>query len=334
LAIDGFMAVLQWMAAFPWASVSVAAPPLWVGVAGVWGGAVLVFPWSWSMRLMGLPLLLPLLQWRTPLPPPGEFELLAADIGQGNAVLVRTASHALLYDAGPRYSLESDAGHRVLVPLLQALHVRLDRLVLSHRDTDHVGGAAAVLTMQPQADLMSSIAPDHALQSLRSAQRCLAGQSWLWDGVRFEVLHPAESDYDVSDKPNVKPNAMSCVLRVSSITQTALLVGDIEQAQEARLIAQGANLRADVLLVPHHGSKTSSSPEFLDTVQAHVALVQSGYRNRFGHPVAQVMARYTQRGMVVVDSPHCGAITWQSWKPQNVECQRERSQHYWSHHVP
>jgi competence protein ComEC len=185
LAIDGFMAVLQLMAALPWASLSVAAPPLWVGVAGAIGAAVVVFPWNWTLRLMGAPLVLPLLLWRPPLPEEGQFELLAADIGQGNAVLARTANHALLYDAGPRYSLESDAGHRVLVPLLQALHVRLDRLVLSHRDTDHVGGAAAVLTMQPQADLLSSIESEHGLQSLRPAQRCFAGQSWSWDGVRF-----------------------------------------------------------------------------------------------------------------------------------------------------
>lgn len=330
VAIGWLMGCLQWLASFSWASVSVAMPPLWAGVAGVLGGVVLVFPWSWSMRALGVPLLLPVLLWQVPLPAPGQFELLAADIGQGNAVLVRTASHALLYDAGPRYSLESDAGHRVLVPLLQALHTRLDRVVLSHRDMDHVGGAPAVLAMQPQADLLSSIEAENPLQGLRPAQRCLAGQSWHWDGVDFEVLHPRAEDYDTG----AKSNALSCVLRISNGTQTALLVGDLEQAQEARLVASGVHLKSDLLLVPHHGSKTSSSAAFLDAVQPPLAVVQSGYRNRYGHPAAPVLVRYTERGIRMVDSPHCGALTWQSAQSQDVQCHRVDALRYWNHQVP
>lgn len=329
-AVAVLLAVLQGLAAFPWAAVLVAIPPLWVGVLGAVGALVLVFPWSWRLRVQGLVLLVPLLLWRPALPAPGQFELLAADVGQGNAVLVRTAGHALLFDAGPRYSLESDAGHRVLVPLLQALHTRLDRVVLSHRDTDHVGGAAAVLAMQPQADALGSLGANHPLQALRPMPPCVAGQSWLWDGVRFDVLHPRATDYATP----APPNAMSCVLRISNGPQTALLVGDIEQAQEARLVADGANLRADLLLVPHHGSKTSSSAVFLDAVQPQLALVQAGYRNRFGHPAAPVLARYAQRMIRVVDSPHCGAITWQSAQPQAVQCQRAQDLRYWHHHLP
>ena len=147
------------------------------------------------LRSVGLPLLLAMLLWQAPLPPAGQFELLAADVGQGNAVLVRTASHALLYDTGPRYSQDSDAGHRVVLPLLQSLHTRLDRVVLSHRDIDHAGGAAAVLGMQPQADFYSSVEPSHPLQALRPITRCIAGQRWEWDGVAFEILHPQAQDY-------------------------------------------------------------------------------------------------------------------------------------------
>lgn len=329
-AIGLLLVWLQWLAAFSWASVSVALLPLWAGVAGALGGLVLVFPWSWRLRALGVPLLLPVLLWQAPLPPPGQFEVLAPDIGQGNAVLVRTARHALLFDAGPRYSLTNDAGHRVLVPLLQALHTRLDRVVLSHRDIDHVGGAPAVLAMQPQADLLSSIEPEHALQALRPAQRCVAGQHWEWDGVAFDVLHPRAQDY--AGRP--KPNVMSCTLRISNGTQTALLAGDIEQAQEARLVADGAPLKADLLLVPHHGSKTSSSAAFLDAVQPQMALVQSGYRNRFGHPVAPVLVRYAERGIRVLDSPHCGAATWQSAHAQDVLCERSLALRYWHHRVP
>ncbi len=329
-AIAWLHVYLQWLASWSWASITVAVPPLWAGAAGVLGGLMLVLPWGWSMRVLGLPLLLPVVLWRAPLPVVGQFELLAADVGQGNAVLVRTASHALLYDAGPRYSLESDAGHRVLVPLLQALHTRLDTLVLSHRDVDHVGGAPAVLAMQPQAELLSSIETTHPLQALRPAKRCEAGQHWEWDGVRFDVLHPQAADYNTT----AKSNAMSCVLRISNGAHTALLVGDIEQPQEARLVAQGIDLSADVLLVPHHGSKTSSSVEFLDAVAPGIGIVQSGYRNRFGHPAAPVLERLQERKVRVVDSPRCGAYTWQSWQAQNSACLRLQDRRYWHHNVP
>jgi competence protein ComEC len=164
-------------------------------------------------------------------------------------VLVRTATRSLLYDAGPRYNPESDAGVRVLVPLLRALGERLDTVVLSHRDSDHTGGAAAVLASQPRAALLASIEDGHPLQALRPARRCVAGQRWSWDGVDFEVLHPLEHDHDA---PGAKPNALSCVLRIGNGRAAALLAGDIERAQEAALVGRAVEgaLRADVLLVP------------------------------------------------------------------------------------
>jgi competence protein ComEC len=318
------------LAQLPLATLAVAQAPLWAGVAGLLGGTVLVLRLPWRLRALGLPLLLPVLLWQAPLPPAGQFALLAADIGQGNAVLVQTATHALLYDAGPRYSRESDAGHRVLVPLLRALDVRLDRVVLSHRDADHTGGAPAVLAMQPRAGLLSSIEDTHELQALRRAERCEAGQAWDWDGVRFEVLHPAAADYAAAPRSN----ALSCVLRISNGAQAVLLAGDIEAGQEAQLLLRGAPLQADLLLVPHHGSKTSSSAAFLDAVAPQLSLVQAGYRNRFGHPAAPVLARYAERGIRVVDSVHCGAAHWQSARPRDVACQREQTPHYWQHRAP
>jgi competence protein ComEC len=244
-------------------------------------------------------------------------------------VLVRTAGHALVYDAGPRFSAESDAGHRVLVPLLRALDERVDTLVLSHRDTDHTGGARAVLAMQPQAELLSSIEDSHELQAPRAATRCMAGQRWTWDGVTFEFLHPQAADYD----SGARSNAMSCVLRIGNGRRTALLAGDIEAAQEARLVASGDSLRADVLLMPHHGSKTSSTPAFLDAVQPGVVLVQAGYRNRFGHPAPGVLERYRERAIRVVESARCGAATWTSSSPDAVACQRDVARRYWHHFV-
>ncbi len=335
LAISALSGYLQTLAALPFATLTVAQAPVWAGVVGVLGGLLLAMQLPWSLRLMGLPLMLPVLLWQVPAPQHGQFELLAADIGQGSAVIVRTASHALLYDAGPRFGRESDAGNRVLVPLLRSLHLRLDLLVLSHRDSDHIGGAPAVLKMQQQAELLSSIEDDHELQALRPARRCVVGDHWQWDGVDFDVLSPPAQDYDL----DLKSNAMSCTLRISNGAQTALLAGDIEQAQEQRLVEQaqvaGENqLKASLLLVPHHGSRFSSSAAFLDAVQPHFALVQAGYRNRFGHPAQSVLVHYEERGIRVIDSPHCGAASWKSDQAQAVNCQRSQAQRYWQHQVP
>ncbi|MES2245428.1 MAG: DNA internalization-related competence protein ComEC/Rec2 [Pseudomonadota bacterium] len=328
-AVAALMVFLQWLARWPLASISAAAAPLWAAVAGVTGGLLLAMRLPWHWRALGLPLLLPVLLWQPLRPPTGEFELIAADVGQGNALLVRTAGHTLVYDSGPRFSRESDAGHRVLVPLLRALGERVDTLMLSHRDSDHIGGAPAVLAMQPQAALLSSIEDGHELQALRPATRCVAGQRWQWDGVDFEVLHPAAGDYATP----TRSNAMSCVLRLTNGRRSALLAGDIELAQEQRLVAAGALLRADVLLVPHHGSKTSSSAAFLDAVQPTLALAQAGYRNRFGHPAPPVLARYRERGIAVVTSPLCGAATWASQHPAEIRCQRQAALRYWQHRM-
>lgn len=335
-ALQPLAAGLQWLASWPWAVVFLPAAPLWAGVLALLGGGLLAMRLPWQLRLWSVPLLVPLLCWQAPRPAPGQFELLAPDIGQGNAVLVRTATHTLLYDAGPRFSRESDAGHRVLVPLLRALGERVDMLMLSHRDADHTGGAAAVLAQQPGAALTGSIEAEHALQALRPATPCLAGQRWVWDGVAFEVLHPTGAE---PDHP-ARPNTASCVLRVASAEggphaqAVALLVGDIEAAQEQALLARSNPVKADVLLVPHHGSKTSSSPAFLDAVQPRTALVQAGYRNRFGHPAPEVLQRYAQRQVPVVESARCGAAIWSSAHPDTVACERDTGRRYWQHTAP
>ncbi len=330
LATQGLSLGLQWLASMSWATISVAAAPLWCAVAGVVGGALLAMRLPLHWRALGVPLLFPVLLWQPLRPATGQFEVLGADIGQGNALIVRTATHSMVYDTGPKFSRESDAGNRVLVPLLRAMGEKIDLLMLSHRDSDHIGGAPAVLAMQPQARLVSSIEDSHELQAVRKSERCLAGQSWVWDGVDFEVLHPLPADYDST----TKSNAMSCVLRISNGMQTALLVGDLEAAQELRLVGNPdmqSKLKADFLLMPHHGSKTSSSGAFLDAVQPKLALAQAGYRNRFNHPVDSVLERYRERNIAVIKSSGCGAATWQSGQPGNVLCQRELGRRYWHH---
>jgi len=325
---------LQWLvwglkacAGVSWAQWSASAAPLWAGAAALVGMGVWAMRVPMWLRWFGMVLVLPVLSWQTPRPAHGTFELVAADMGQGHAVLVRTATHSLLYDTGPRYSAETDAGQRVLVPLLRAWGERLDRIVISHQDSDHSGGAPAVMAMQPQADVLTSIAVEHPLQQLGAMQRCERGQSWTWDGVRFEVLHPSAADYE----RKLKPNALSCVLRVTAADTSALLAGDIEAAQEQGLLQSGQVLQADWLLVPHHGSATSSTQAFLEAVQPSVAIVQAGYRNRFGHPRPDVLQRYSDLGVLVVQAPRCGASTWRSEQPKLVQCERNQRQRYWQH---
>lgn len=355
LALQPMAALLNWLAAWPMASISTAMPPWGFAALALAGalGLVLKLPLSW--KLMCLPCLLPVFFWAHPRPVAGAFELLAADIGQGNAVLIRTAKHSLLYDTGPRYSAESDAGHRVLVPLLTQMGERINLLMLSHRDSDHTGGAAAVLAMQPQAHLWTSLEDKHPLHGLRPDwTRCETGQSWDWDGVHFEVLHPPSepavlivgparlpgsstgsnlANSGRSSAKSIKPNAVSCVLRISNGQTSALLAGDIEAEQELALVDAGL-ARVHLLLVPHHGSKTSSTQPFLQALQPRLALVQAGYRNRYGHPAEPVVARYRARGIELIESTRCGAAAWRSQTPNQVQCERVQSRRYWHHIIP
>jgi competence protein ComEC len=308
-----------------------AAAPSWAAACGLLAGALAVLPLPWRLRVLALPLMLPLLAPPLSRPAQGAFEMVAVDIGQGTAVLVRTQGHLLVFDAGPQYSPESEAGSRVLLPLLHARgETRIDLLMLSHRDTDHVGGAAALLAGLPVAGLASSLAPDHPLLAGDvPVRRCDAGQGWDWDGVRFEVLHPLVGDHGLG----LKSNALSCVLRVQGRGPSALLTADIEAAQESELVQRaGAALKSDVLMVPHHGSRTSSTPEFIAAVQPRVAVVQAGYRSRFGHPAPDVVARYVERGIEVVRSDRCGA--WTLPAEGAPVCERAVARRYWHHRWP
>lgn len=329
-AVQALAAVLGALAAWPGAVWLAAVAPAWAQGAGLLGGLLAVLPLPWRLRLLAVPLALPLLAPPVARPAPGRFELLAADVGQGTAVLVRTHRHLLLYDTGPPYGRASDAGRRVLLPLLRARGERaIDTLVLSHRDMDHVAGAPVLLQHMAVHALRGSLEPGHALRAGPAPfTPCAAGQRWDWDGVAFEVLHPASPD--AAATPGVKPNAVSCVLRVRDAAgRSALLAGDLEAAQEAALVrTHGDALASDVLLVPHHGSKTSSSPAFLDAVAPALAVVQAGYRNRFGHPAPAVVARYAARGIALVHSPACGAWTWDG---EHGACERERRRRYWHH---
>ena len=324
-------AVLAHMAAWPWAVWQAPALPGWAQAVAVGAGWLWVQPVPWRWRLWVLPCLLPVgclpQGWQiVPPPPTGQFSVMAVDIGQGTAVLLRTARHSLLFDTGARLPSGVDMGERVLVPLLRTLGVReLDALMISHADSDHVGGARSVLAALPVHALHSTLDEAHEVRQWQRPRRrgavphtpCVAGQHWFWDGVRFEMLHPTLDDTERRDR--LAPNALSCVLRVSTSgaePRSVLLTGDIEAAQERALLARaptpGVTLRSTVLIAPHHGSQTSSTQEFLEAVQPEQTLVQVGRRNRYGHPAPTVLARYQGLGLPVMATPACGAWLWRS----------------------
>jgi competence protein ComEC len=329
--VQALLQALQWLAGGHFGLWTAAAAPGWGMAVGLLGGALLILPLPWQLRTLGLPLLLPLLASPLQRPAPGAFEVVAADVGQGTAVLVRTRNHLLLYDSGPRYSAEADAAQRVLLPLLHSRgEDRIDPLMLSYRDIDHIGGAASLLARLPVAALSSSLPEAHPLRASGVPhRRCTAGQAWDWEGVRFELLHPMPGHY----LPSARPNALGCVLRVQGQGgRSLLLTGDIESAQEAALVARlGPVLRSQVLLVPHHGSKTSSSEDFLGAVAPGTAVVQAGYRSRFGHPASEVLARYRALGVELQRSDACGAWVWDARGV--ARCEREVAARCWHHRV-
>jgi competence protein ComEC len=233
-------------------------------------------------------------------PAVGALKATVLDVGQGLAVVLETHTHVMLFDTGPSTFGGADAGADIVLPFLRLRgQRRLDRVMVSHADNDHAGGLGA-LQRGLQIDTLS-LSPLQAWPS--TVERCAAGQRWRWDDVEFEVLHPAPGAADGLE------NNASCVLRVSAGGHHVLLTGDIEAPAEAALVAQDAALAAEVLLVPHHGSATSSSAPFLDKVAPRTAVLSVGYRNRFGLPSAAVMARYAARGVPVLDTRHTGAIT-------------------------
>ena len=321
-AVLGMGLVLEALAQARAAVLYFAQPPLWAVLLGVLAGLWLALPLPLRWRALLLPAALPLLAWQPATPAWGRLELLALDVGQGSAVLLRTQRHSLLWDAGPQWSAQSNAGERMVVPTLRALGVRLDALVLSHADSDHTGGAEAVLRAQPQ------LQPTQRWGD--QGQPCVAGQQWQWDGVHLELLHPL-----TARSTGRLGNADSCVLRaVDQHGRSALLTGDLEAAQEALLVQRGTPLQADVVVVPHHGSNTSSSAAFVQAVRPQVALVQAGYRNRFGHPTAAVVQRYAAVGAQVVATPQCGAARWRSEAPAQVACTRQQAPRYWQSRPP
>jgi len=322
--VECLLQFLEWCAALPGALWTQHAPAPWTVMAALGGAVWMLAPRGVPWRSCGIALMAPAFCLAPPAPAQGVAWITTFDVGQGLAVLARTSTRALLYDAGPAFGVESDSGMRVVVPALAGAGVaRLDLLVISHEDMDHLGGALSVLESTEVGALASSLAPQHPLNALVTApRRCAAGEAWQWDGVRFEFFHPAGT--------SARRNNMSCVLRISTAGGAMLLTGDIEAAAEAQIVNRKFPLESDVMLVPHHGSRTSSTAEFIAAVAPRWAVVPAGYRNRFGHPSAEVLERYRAAGVRVLRTDLEGAIQIiLSSKDPVLSAERARRARYW-----
>ncbi len=326
--LSWLMRLLERLADLPAAVWQQAAPPPWTLLLGAAGCVWLLLPRGFPARWLGAPLLLPLLTAAPERPAPGEVKMTVLDVGQGLAVHVQTRSHDLLYDTGPLYSPDANGGNRVILPYLRAMGVgRVHGLIVTHQDKDHSGGVLSVLDGLAVDWIASSLPEQAGLREAEGHRPCFAGQSWEWDGVRFDMLHPRWADYQALRKSN----DLSCVLRVSAGGRRVLLTGDIETPSERALLARGReDIAADVVLVPHHGSKTSSGEDFVAAVAPATAIVTAGYRNRFRHPHPDVTARYLDAGARLLRTDRDGAVTLRiGAQGSMVELQREVDRRYW-----
>lgn len=326
--------LLQWVVQWRFVSIALPAPPPWAACVAVLGVAWLLAPPAWPARWAGAVWLLPLFLWPAERPRAGELWLTALDVGQGAALVVETPAHVLVYDAGPRYSPQADAGSRIVLPYLRARGIdRIDLLVVSHLDSDHSGGAASILKGVDVATALTSVDAAHPmLGNAKSVRRCLAGDRTVMGTVEIGILHPTETDYAL---PARNTNARSCVLQLDAGGTRLLLSGDLPAQQEFGLLAREPDLHATLLTAPHHGSRRSSTEPFVRAVAPTWVVAQVGYRNRFGHPDPIVIARYRSVGSTVIRSDVSGATQWRFAADGSVAVvqQRRDAARYW-HNQP
>lgn len=307
-------------------TVKIGAPESAALICLVIGTLLLLLPRGAPMKLLGLVLLLPALFPPVAPLPHGQARVVVFDVGQGLAVLVRTARHTLLYDTGPRLGTSFDTGRGVVVPYAVRHSIKqLDLVIVSHGDNDHAGGLGSVLELMDVGAVHSS-SPNVVGTASGRAEFCEQGQEWTWDGVNFSVLHPATgAAYDGNDS--------SCVLMVKAGAQRLLLPGDIERDAERAIVeTYGGAMTADVLIAPHHGSDTSSSDAFIANVSPSVLIFSAGYRSQFRHPSPKVLERYRHLDLLAYNTAVQGALSFTlgGFDPAiDVAAYRAERQRFW-----
>ena len=321
--LDASWPALEWCAQLPIALWHFPQFPLVLHVALLIGALILVLPGIAATRTAAIALCVPALIWRPQPPAEGEARLAILDVGQGLATVVQTRSHVLIYDTGPAFRSGRDTGELVVLPYLYSQGIRsIDTLVVSHGDLDHQGGMRSILKGVRVERLL--VGPSVTVTDTYGAQvdTCERGQRWEWDGVQFEILHP-QRETQASD------NESSCVLSVVA-ARRALLTGDIQREAERALVA-GALASSEVVVVPHHGSRTSSTPEFVEAVHPTFAVFSVGYRNRWGFPKADVVERWNSAGAHALTTVASGAVVIEltDSSPAIVHEYRREHPRYW-----
>jgi competence protein ComEC len=316
--------ILTWFSDWSFSSWHHALPNLMVTIIAVIGFILLLLPAGFSIRALGVIYLLPLFFYQTPRPERGDFWMTLLDVGQGLSVIVQTKQHTLLYDAGPRLSANMDSGESIVLPYLRTMNIKkIDILVISHGDNDHIGGANAIIKNKPVHAIFTST-PEKL--SSQIARYCLAGMHWQWDGVDFSFLYPPRKDLD-------KGNDSSCVLRIDNGEHAILLSGDIEKYAE-NVLTDGrlSLLSASILVAPHHGSKTSGQASFIQAVHPQFVLYSTGYRNRYHFPHPTVVSAYNEIGAKQLNTSDTGTLLFKLEKNQpkrQPELYREKHKRYW-----
>ncbi|BAP54496.1 DNA internalization-related competence protein ComEC/Rec2 [Thioploca ingrica] len=298
--MDALWVSLEWLANPHWMWYQ-AIPPWWAIVSALVGMLVLLLPRGFPAKWIGIIWLLPLFLTRTPYPQRGEVWFTLLDVGQGLAAVIRTQNYTLVYDTGAKWNDNSDIGQTVVVPFLRTQGIReIDKLLISHGDNDHIGGAQSLLKNLTVTEVITSV-PEKFTQT-NPVRLCQAGQYWRWDDVDFKILHPP-AHYLANG------NSRSCVLKIITAGGSLLLPGDIETAAESDLLNHAySDLAADILIVPHHGSQTSSTEAFIQAVKPKIALFSVAYKNRFRLPNPEIVQRYHRYGIKTWTTASVGAI--------------------------
>ncbi len=294
MACDGLLIVLDHVAGWPWVEVWLPTPPAWALLLALAGVGLVLMPRGVPGRWLGFALMVPAFVPPSRVLPPDVVELWMFDVGQGQAVLVRDHRHAMLVDTGGSRGRYSSA-RAVVIPALRALGIdRIDTLVVSHGDNDHAGGLAVLEAAFPGIAVITGT-------DMTDRAHCVAGEAWSAGTFSVEILHPPAHFPPLG-------NDSACVLRIDTPGGSILLPSDVSTLIEQRLLRNGARIKADVVAMPHHGSRSSSDPAFVAAVGARLALASAGWRNRYGHPHAEVVARWRGQGARVLDTGGSGAI--------------------------
>lgn len=324
ISLAALWMILEWFAKLDFAVWTHAISSWWVFAFTVCGCLMLLLPAGAPGRWLGFIWLLPVYFFKPATPAPHDFWVTTLDVGQGLSVIVQTQHHTLIYDAGPTFGSQLDMGENVVLPYLYYSGINsIDKMIISHGDNDHIGGAAAVIRNVKVNEVLTS-----AVEKFKDypAKLCLDGMSWQWDGVTFNIIYPSEASLKLG-------NDSSCVLRIDNGKESVLLTGDIEKFAERQLLSSShINLQADILTAPHHGSKTSSQKDFIAAVQPSYVIFATGYRNRYHFPHVQVVNHYQDKKVLMINTVDSGALQFRleknsEWiKPRQYRLEQLR---YW-----